>query len=795
MYSSLNSMIESRKITFDAMYEESKFMDLQVSFDYGLTENLSDVEDLINDPEISGGISKIEYKISGGISKIEYRLIYDVFLNQTTDDGVKTTKGIVMGHQVFTIDDERRDLDVNIPLYYVDDPPVFSSSDANECFLERKFARYYDLGEGDQITIVKGQHNVELDILEHANIPEYFMVVTGGGFIPLERSLGILILPLETAQKIYLGVEDREPIVNDIVLTLKDPDELDAFTEKITQKFEGVGILVKTTEKEDNPARAMLREDLKGDEDIMASFPVIIFIVAGFGLIMALRRMIQTHKAQIGVFKSLGVPNRVVLTYFGIIGLLIATAGVIFGWLLAIPLDWVWEGLARSLLDTAVFEYQISMEHYVVGGFVAFILCLTCTIIPAWFALRIKPVDAIMQREGISKRSVGGIASRIGHRGKLPVPLKLTLRNMLRKPGRTATTILGVALSLALFLGFMIMMDSMIVLLDNNDTTQWDYEVGMDGFTPIAVSQDWEDENVVEDLHYGIMLPTSFHSGEESVDAIIYSVDDLEAIYNLEFDAGDFRAGQIVISFYHADQLGLKVGDTVTLDIPSMDPDIGFVMTEASLVVSGIQSNHLGYYGFIDLDTLQEETNLHGMANMAYLITVDSDEDTDLENMMITTPGVSSVTHISETENILEPYLNMIIGFLVMIGLISAGLTAAIVYNLFIINAEEKKRDYATMKTLGTSMRRLSYLILIEASFVTVFGVILGILGGYAMAAYMVFSAPQLEMFNMELVVSVTKVTMGTLVIVAVVFAVSWVTIRYIRKINIADVIRERSTG
>jgi ABC-type antimicrobial peptide transport system permease subunit len=126
-------------------------------------------------------------------------------------------------------------------------------------------------------------------------------------------------------------------------------------------------------------------------------------------------------------------------------------------------------------------------------------------------------------------------------------------------------------------------------------------------------------------------------------------------------------------------------------------------------------------------------------------------------------------------------------------GLISVILSSAIVYNLFMIDAHEKRRDYATMKTLGTSMRRIGYLIFIESFFVLVLGVALGALGGLGIAHYMFAVADEWEAMNIDVHFTWAGFIGGSVMIAVVIFIVSLLSIRYIRRINIADVIRERS--
>jgi ABC-type antimicrobial peptide transport system permease subunit len=164
-------------------------------------------------------------------------------------------------------------------------------------------------------------------------------------------------------------------------------------------------------------------------------------------------------------------------------------------------------------------------------------------------------------------------------------------------------------------------------------------------------------------------------------------------------------------------------------------------------------------------------------------------------NRIAQTENVVAVTYVAEQETYLDQMFDLIIGFIFMMILISVVLATAIVYNLFKIGAIEKSRDYATMKTLGTSVKRISYLIFIEGLVTLIGGLSLGSIGGYYMSYFMLVGNELLEGISMELVFSWTGFVMGAAVLTGVVVMVSLLTIRFINKINIADVIRDRSTG
>ena len=128
-------------------------------------------------------------------------------------------------------------------------------------------------------------------------------------------------------------------------------------------------------------------------------------------------------------------------------------------------------------------------------------------------------------------------------------------------------------------------------------------------------------------------------------------------------------------------------------------------------------------------------------------------------------------------------------------ALISSLLAGAIIYTMFKISAQERERDYATMKTLGTSIGKIAKLLSFEATYITIRGIALGVLGAFGMAELMFANASEFEEFNLEIVFSWSGFFIGSMIIIGVVVVVSLLTIRYIQKINIANVIRERSTG
>jgi len=787
MYSAFNDFAVMRWNGLQDNYGAARYMDIQVNIQYGETLNETEMKEMIQ-----------ETSLSEMIEDYEMRLSYDVFVNFTDGGETRTRKGMVIGYHALDPAGNARDVTVNRPLFYVDDPDAFTASDSDQCYIERKFALAYGIGSGEKIEIRKGVNSLEAEVLEQVAVPNFFFVIREGDLFPSERSFGIVLLPMASAQALYSGLSNSTPVVNEVVFRLREDVEREKFENMIQSELEEKGVVVKITEKEENPSRYFLFSDYENDKESMAIFPIVIFGVSAFGLVMALRRMIRTHRPQIGIFKALGIPNSTVMVYFGIIGITIAILGTFMGWILSLPLNYAFLSLAENLLGFPIMEYQISYIYYVYGGMISIALCLSCTLIPAAVALRIKPIDAIQKREGMTKKKVGVIPRVLGQMGVLPVSLKMTVRNLLRKPGRSLSTALGVALSLALFLSYVIILESAMDALDSTtEGMDWDYEVTLDGFSPVNITSTIEERfREIQNINPGITLPIELKEGDDPQGGLIYAVDEVNRSFSIDLESGELVEGGMIISKYNSEELGLKVGDMMYFQVPFFTPPSRFQIKEVGIEIVGVHKNHMGHVLFMDLGSMQELTNLTGMANTIYLEVEGGGPSRSLENGLITTGGIKTVTHIRERENLLEQYSDLLVQVVFVMAVISIALAGAIVYTIFKINSQEKERDYATMKTLGTSLSKLGKLIFLEAGYVTASGLVLGSLMGWGLAWLMLYNAiEEWGSMNITLSFSWNGFFIGASMIVGVVLVVSILTIRYISRINIADVIRDRSTG
>jgi len=777
--------MESRELTVHALYEESQFMDYQITLQYGLTQDKEIVEDIIT----SSPVRDIIYDI-------EYRLIGDIYINHSTMGTEKLTKGKLIGYEYFHSGGQHREITVNNPLFFSNDPEMFITSQEEACYLEVGFSKRFNINKDDTISITKEDTSYDLIVKEIINVPDYFMVIPEGSMFPDPGNLGILVVPMDIAQQILLSNNEVNTIqTNDILIRItSDADQMDV--EDILKKsFEKHLIIVEVLEKDDNPVRNQMMEDIEGDKKLIGLFPLIIFTVSAIGLMIALRRMVQTHRSQIGIFKALGVPNVTIFLYFLTIGLIVAVAGIGIGYLLTFPLNQAFNSLLDQLFTVALYRQGGSLTYFVMSAIIAVILCIVCTLLPSLKAVREKPVDVIQKREGVGLKRAKKQTNRPLLSKKFPTPFKLISRDISRKPMRSITTIFGVALALAFFLSVVILADSMIVSLDMaKDANTWDYEISISGFVPTSISEHWTNEtDTIDSITHGLRLPMNITKHDIHKEVLVIASSDITKSFHLGTDT--FRNDGIYISEYLSNTFNVEHGDWIEVQLPSISNGAGLTMRTYHVEVLGIHSNPMGLFVYTDINHLSKLTNLEGLANVFYIHSYGRELPSDVQNMIAKTQSVSAVSFVSEQEKTLDEMFELMMSMIFMMIIISIILMTAIVYNISMINAAEKSREYATMKTLGTSLRRISYLIFLEGSVSLIGGIFLGSVGGYYLAIGMLKSTDVLEGFTMDIVFAPQWLVTGGIMVAFVVFSVSILTIRYIEKINIADVIRERSSG
>ena len=156
-------------------------------------------------------------------------------------------------------------------------------------------------------------------------------------------------------------------------------------------------------------------------------------------------------------------------------------------------------------------------------------------------------------------------------------------------------------------------------------------------------------------------------------------------------------------------------------------------------------------------------------------------------------PDVVAYTETAELEEVWNQFAGL---FYVFVGamLVLGGLMAfAIIFTTMSVNIVERERELATLRAAGVRQRTLAGLVggenLIIAGFGVFPGLILGVIG-----AQLLLASYSNDQFTLDLVVSPWTLVLASLAIMLVAVISQWPGLRAIKRMNIAQVVRERSS-
>ena len=142
---------------------------------------------------------------------------------------------------------------------------------------------------------------------------------------------------------------------------------------------------------------------MKLEKTVMFLILALIVLVAAFNIVSTLFMVVNEKRRDIGVLKSLGASNALVLRVFLAEGLLIGGLGTLAGALLGAGLIAALKRYPFVTLPGDVYFIERLPVRPEAGDFVAVIvaalvLCLAAALYPAWQASRLDPVEAIRRQ-------------------------------------------------------------------------------------------------------------------------------------------------------------------------------------------------------------------------------------------------------------------------------------------------------------------------------------------------------------------------------------------------------------
>jgi len=211
----------------------------------------------------------------------------------------------------------------------------------------------------------------------------------------------------------------------------------------------------------------MLDNEIKEQRVLWTVLPTIFLAVAAFLLNVVVSRLVSTQREQIAALKALGYPNRSIAVHYLKLVLLIVAMGLALGLLVGDRLGTMFTGLYAELFHFPTFEHRIAPWLLVTSAGITVATAVVGTLNAIVATVRLPPAEAM--RPPAPARYRRTLLETLGIQRMGPA-MRMIVRNMERRPWRTALAIGGVAASVAIVIMGNFFRDAIEVVVDTQFT-------------------------------------------------------------------------------------------------------------------------------------------------------------------------------------------------------------------------------------------------------------------------------------------------------------------------------------
>lgn len=628
----------------------------------------------------------------------------------------------------------------NISKFHIMDGEKF---DVNKkgAWVDNFYAEKNNLKVGDTIKIKYDTFSLEEKILGLINVPDHiYDVKDESELVPNRENFGFVYLSVNEIPESYIkDLVMKEMKITDekifdkyvtnfnykeyipynyIMVDVNKKKNVTSVKEDIEDKVSNAKAIVKI---EDTLSYQRYQGEIDEGASYVGIFSGLFLFIAMLSVITTMTRVVKKQKLQIGTMKALGIKNsKIVMHYIGygfFVSLAAAIVGIILGkyfigtFFLNMEMDYF--EVPNGVPVVKPLSYLVAVLVVMVVSFITYLTCRK--------ELFKKPAEALRNEVPNVKVSSLNLSTK-GIFKKLNFSSKWNYRDILRNKFRTVTAVVGIVGCCMLIVCAFGMLNSMnhFIKLQFENLYNFNYKLSLKENIKddeLKVLTDKYGNNTSETL----TIETKIGKEREANTIFVTNAGNLVRFQNKN---GEFikvnKNNGVYVTRKLADQKNLKVGDTIKWHIYGVnkyyeskivgltkDPQVqNLTMTKEYL-----ESLDIDYKP----DSLYTNTDLKSIK--------------DIKN-------VSLVQDINELKNSLESMLSMMKSMIMLIIVFAIGLGAIIIYNMGILSYSEKQYQFATLKVLGFSDKKIRKIFVQQNNWITVLSIIIGLPTGYYMTSW-----------------------------------------------------------
>jgi len=651
--------------------------------------------------------------------------------------------------------------------------------------LADKFYTANHLSLSDTIVMIIDGKKVELPLAGTGQSPEYVYAIKDGQSIAPEP---------ENFEVAYMNYEEMEALfneegrVNDIIFTLKPGSTFTDVEEKIKTELKKYG-MDSLIPRKDQLSNVMLSEELNQLEGMSKTVPVLFLTIATTILYIMLKRLVESQRGQIGMFKAMGYRTGEILVHYMSFGLFIGFFGGVTGGLMGTTLSMSLTKVYQTYYSLPNLTARFSWKYFLYGMVLSIFFGLVAAFQGAKGVLKLQPADAMHPPAPVlQKKTIFDYIPALW--SIFTVQGRMAIRNVLRNRGRSFFTFIGIMFTFSMMGALLSMNGLMDIMVKDQFTKSQKQDVKISFTRPLdgkSVLREFKYIKGVKGVEPMLEVPVTLRHKNYKKDIIALGITEKAELYKI-FDKNGKEVKipkeGVLVSERVAEKLRIQTGDKIQIESPWAKDSPFYI------VVAGIIPQYMGVNIYMNQDTLNNLLK-QGDMSTSILIAVENSQISALKEEYRLSKNVGI---IEERQKSIDKYEELMAtsGYSMWIMSILAVVTGfAIVYNSSIITLAERKKELASLRVMGMTHKEVLEVVSVEQWFIGIFGILAGIPLTYLMLQG-ISKGMNNDIFTIPAIVDPSALILAFIgTVLAIGSAQGWVK-RKIHKMDLVEVLKER---
>ncbi|MFC4305227.1 ABC transporter permease [Cohnella boryungensis] len=637
-----------------------------------------------------------------GINKIEGRYTFDAAQSFGEDKATLQIHSIPANNEI------------NTPAIIEGSIPSIQG----EILLDSHYAKEHQYRVGDPIPV-------------SANGRDFTFTISGLGE-NVEHTKKNEIQDHKTYGVAYIAEESLTEILdvssyNEIMIDAQEGYDIDSLGKSIEEQSKQLPYLSQVS-KERTFSYAQIKATIHNNGLMSKVIPFVLFLIEAIILFLAMSRIIDSQRNQVGIMKALGVHNRSIMLHYMGYPVLVSIIGSILGFVIAefvfVPLVTASNAKAYSLPG---IQFTLSWLSIIPPILFSSVFGMLSCYLSGRALLKERAAQAMRPKPPKKTKKlfierVPGIWSAISY------SYKLILRNIFLNKQKALASSVGVAVSTVLIITAFGTQTSLQKVADQVEDVytydlRVDYKIG-------ASSDTAEVPSGIKNRYSLSTFPVEFIHEDEKENATLVVTEKENNLIHF-FDDKENRIALadngVLVPQSYADNYRIREGDTIQLKFTS--PELKNKTVDMKVLKITTQYSNPSFY--VTPDYLES----FGLEYSPTSLVVEANSSTDLISVRSFFEQDQYVDTISD-KNYLKKTAQYILkqnSFIFIMFIVSAVvLSFGAIYTISSINIYERNRELATLKVLGYQKYKINRLIFTENLILTAFAVIAALpISGY----------------------------------------------------------------